>query len=203
MRKKIKRKAYKIEQSPLWQLRSQKAFADLLRLKKVRFKELTTEREFHYRTWIGETNGKVRNFAVPTGSMRRIHERLKNLLDRIEKPNYLYSPRVGYSPISNAALHIGSTQVFKLDIRQFYPSTTREHIFRFCRYRLQMSDDVAGAFAKLATFEGFAPFGSPLSPILCFLAHQDVFDAIDWLCAKTHNKFSLWVDDITISRCAH
>jgi RNA-directed DNA polymerase len=62
-----------------------------------------------------------------------------------------------------------------------------------------MSDDVAGAFAKLATFEGFAAFGSPVSPILCFLAHQDMFGAIDRACAAEQNKFSLWVDDITVS----
>jgi RNA-directed DNA polymerase len=199
MRKKTKRKIYKIENSPLWQLRSQKAFAELLGLKKARFKKLTTEREFHYKTWTGEANGKVRKFAVPVGSLRRVHERLKNLLDRIEKPSYLFSPRSGRSPVENAILHFGSEQVFKIDIRQFYPSTTREHIFRFCRHRLQMSDDVAGAFAKLATFGGIAPFGSPLSPILCFLAHKDMFDEMDRLCVTDDNKFSLWVDDITIS----
>jgi hypothetical protein len=62
-----------------------------------------------------------------------------------------------------------------------------------------MSEDAAGALAKLATFDGKAAFGSPLSPILCFLAHQDIFDKIENLCMEDNDDFSLWVDDITVS----
>ena len=199
MRKKKPHKTYPLERSPLWRLQSQKELAILLGLKKASFKQMVTECEFHYKTWTGMANGKMRKFAVPVHRLRKIHEHLKRLLDRIEKPAYLYSPRTGYSSIQNAVVHSNSEQVFKIDIRQFYPSTTREHVFQFCLYRLKMSDDVAGAFAKLTTFEGRTPFGSPLSPILCFLTHKDIFDSINRICGTQGNKLSLWVDDLTIS----
>jgi RNA-directed DNA polymerase len=188
-----------MERSPFWQLKSQKEFAPLLGLKKAKLKRLITEREFHYRTWTEVIDGKERHIAVPVGPIRRVHEKLKQLLDRIQKPDYLYSPRLGYSPTMNAALHVGAKEAFKIDIQKFYPSTTREHVFRFCLYRLHMSEDVAGAFALLATFEGRAPFGSPLSPVLCSLVHRDVFDRIDRKCSESLSKLSVWVDDLTIS----
>jgi RNA-directed DNA polymerase len=199
MLRKNRRKSYSIERSPLWQLRSQKEFSELLGFKKTKLKRLITEREFHYRTWTEIIDGKVRHIVVPVGSIRRIHEKLKRLLDRIQKPDYLYSPRVGYSPAMNAALHVGAKEAFKIDIQKFYPSTTREHVFRFCLHRLHMSEDVAGAFAMLATFEGKVPFGSPLSPVLCSLVHRDMFDHIDRKCAENMSRLSIWVDDLTIS----
>lgn len=103
----------------------------------------------------------------------------------------------------NAVLHQRGHIIVKLDIRQFYPSTTDEHVFRFLHHQLKMPDDVAGFITKLVTFEKALPFGSPLSPVLCTLVHRDMFDRIRGYCALEDHTLSIWVDDLTISGMDH
>jgi RNA-directed DNA polymerase len=131
--------------------------------------------------------------------MRRIHERVQSLCNRIEQPEYLHSPSRGHTAIGNAGLHNRSTVIAKLDIRQFYPSTTDEHVYRFFRSRMKMQDDVAGLTTKLCTVDGKQAFGSPLSSVLCTLVHRDLFDQFILYCRSIRLVMSLWVDDITIS----
>jgi hypothetical protein len=112
-----------------------------------------------------EIGGKIREIACPIGSMRRVHDQLKHLLNRIEQPDYLYSPRRGRSAWQNAAAHLSSKVVVTLDIQQFYPSTSEEHVFEFFYHIMGMTEDVAGLITKLTTIDGHLPFGSPLSPV--------------------------------------
>lgn len=197
--RKAKIEPYPIERSPFWRLGTQRDLAALLVISKTQLRKLILEREFHYFTRTDIINGKRRMIACPREPLRSVHERLKELFDRIQQREYIYSPRRGVSAVMNASVHRNSRQLFKLDIRQFYPSTTREHVFRFFFHHLHMNDDVAGALAKLATFEGHLPFGSPLSPILCSFVHRDMFDQIAAECSLKGNVLSVWVDDLTVS----
>ena len=90
-------------------------------------------------------------------------------------------------------------QYLKLDIKQFYPSTTDEHIYRWAHYTLGMFDDVAGLFTRIATVDGQASFGSPLTPVLVSLVHRKMFDAIYDECRRRGLRLSVWVDDLVIS----
>ncbi len=142
---------------------------------------------------IGE---KTRSLAVPLHKMREIHDRIKDLLNRIELPDYLYSPRKGRSPVDNAELHLRHPTLVKLDIKQFYPSTSSEHVFQFFRYRMRMAEDVAGRLTKLCTIPDRVAFGSPLSPILCAHVHNDLFSRAAKIFSAEKNPMSLWVDDL-------
>ncbi|MEP9379853.1 reverse transcriptase family protein [Aquabacter sp. CN5-332] len=144
-------------------------------------------------------SGKQRSLAVPINEMRRLHERIKDLLGRIVLPDYLYSPRRGRAAVDNALVHLGAPVVVKLDVKQFYPSTTAEHVFQFFHHRLGMVDDVAGRLTKLCTINGKVPFGSPLSPVLCALVHDDLFARVADRCALAGDTLTLWVDDLTVS----
>jgi len=62
-----------------------------------------------------------------------------------------------------------------------------------------MVDDVAGRLTKLCTIQGRVPFGSPLSPVLCALVHDDVFGKVAARCEFSGDTLSLWVDDLTVS----
>lgn len=196
-RKKIER--YEVKQSPLAQKPTQRQLAKLVKLKRDELRALAT----YHDTWIvrrdEEINGKLRHLAYPRGKLRVVHELLKFHLKKIKQPPYLFSPRVGRSQRDNAALHLGQTQFLKLDIKQFYPSTTAKHVYRWAREELGMHDDVAGLFTRLATVDGVASFGSPLTPVLATLVHRKIFDTIYRVCEQRGLRMSLWVDDITIS----
>lgn len=194
-----KHERYSLEASPFYRIGRADDLARVLGITKKELRSIIVRRVALYSFRDVEIGGKARSLAVPIWEMREVHERVKVLLNRIQLPNYIYSPRKGKSSVDNAVSHVGSNAFVKLDIKQFYPSTTDEHVFQFFRYRLRMIDDVAGRLTKICTVNGRVPFGSPLSPVLCALVHDDVFSRISQACEIAGDTMTLWVDDVTIS----
>lgn len=199
MTSKPRTERYPLEKSPLYRIGRSVDLAKALKLTPKRMKSIIVRRPGLY--WFKEEviSGKQRSLAVPIGEMRTLHERLKDLLGRITLPPYLHCPRRGRTATKNALVHVGAPIVAKLDVKQFYPSTTDEHVFQFFHYRLGMVEDVAGRLTKLCTINGKVAFGSPLSPILCALVHDDLFGRVAARCELSNDTLSLWVDDLTIS----
>lgn len=190
---------YDLERSPFAQKPTQRKIAELVGLKRDKLRALASNKN----AWIVRRDevihGKLRHLAYPRGKLRRVHELLKFHLKKIKQPDYLYSPRPGRSQRDNAARHLGQRQFLTLDLKQFYPSTTRKHIYRWARDELLMFDDVAGLFVELTTVDGIASFGSPLTPVLASLVHRKMFGAIASAATRRGLRISIWVDNFTIS----
>lgn len=190
---------YALEDSPWAQKLSQRDLAELLGYTKTQLEALIRDKD----KWVGRRTemigSKLRNLAVPKGKLRAVHERLKFHLNKIKQPDYLFSPRKGRAQRDNAEHHVSQHQFLSLDIRQFYPSTTSEHIFRWAHHELGLRTDVAGMLVHLVSVDGRMPFGSPISPVLTTLVHRSMFDAIKQICHAYDLRMSLWVDDLTIS----
>ncbi|MDB5554462.1 MAG: RNA-directed polymerase [Rhizobium sp.] len=142
---------------------------------------------------------KLRDLIYPVSRLRRIHERLKFHLNKVKQPSYLFSPRKNRSQRDNAALHLDQDQYLTLDLKQFYPSTTASMVRRWFEVELGMYADVARLLTDLSTIDDKVSFGSPLTPVLCTLVHRHMFDLIADVCARYTLRYSLWVDDVTIS----
>lgn len=196
---KITSEVYQITRSPFWHLGRQRDLASLVRFDIKLLRALARSGEENYWTREEEIGNKKRVIVCPRGQMRKLHDTLKGLFGRIEQPDYLYSPRRKHTPYLNAFLHSDSNSIIKIDIKQFYPSTTSEHVFRFFRHHMGMVDDVAGLLTKLCTVNNKLPFGSPLSPVLCSLVHRKLFDRIFNAAKDVNLNGTLWVDDIAIS----
>lgn len=190
---------YSIEASLWAQNPAQQDVAHLLGMTKDQLEAIVRDQECYISRRTAVINGKNRQLAVPTGKLRRVHERLKFHLNKIKQPPYLFSPRKGYGQRDNAKQHAQGTQVLKLDIKQFYPRTMREDIWRWAHYQLGIRDDVAGLIAKLVAIDGRMPFGSPISPVLTTLVHRAMFDQVYLICQRYGLTMTLWVDDLTIS----
>ncbi|ARR53186.1 hypothetical protein HY78_06885 [Rhizorhabdus wittichii DC-6] len=190
---------YHFDQSPWVQDLTQRDLAALLGWKKQQLEALIRDKERFIKREAKLVGTKMRNLAVPTGKLRTIHERLKFHLNKIKQPGYLFSPRKGRAQRDNAEHHAGQTQFLSLDIKQFYPSTTDEHIFRWAHHMAGLRADVAGLFTKLVAIDGRMPFGSPVSPVLTTQVHRTMFDEIHAICEANRLHMSLWVDDLTIS----
>jgi RNA-directed DNA polymerase len=190
---------YELDVSPWAQNPTQRDVAALLGMTRGQAEALIRDKELFVHRRPEVIAGKQRQLAVPVRKLRGVHDRLKFHFNKIKQPEYLYSPRKGYSQRDNAALHAGSLHVLQLDIRQFYPRTTQEDIWRWCFHRNGMYEDVAGLVAKIVAIDGRMPFGSPVSPVLTSLVHRAMFDSV-YDCCKDHGlRMSLWVDDLTIS----
>ena len=197
--RKAKYERYALEDSPWSQDLTQRDLAELLGWKKQQLEALIRDKERYIKRDRRQIGTKMRDLALPVGKLRTIHERLKSHLNKLKQPEYLFSPRKGRGQRDNAALHAAETQFLSLDIKQFYPSTRDEHIFRWAFHVAGLRSDVAGMLTKLVAIDGRMPFGSPVSPVLTTHVHRHMFDEIYALCQSRGLKMSLWVDDLTIS----
>lgn len=196
---------YPPERSPLAQRMTQRDLAQLLGVtigdlhREIWYKEPAIVRR-PIETGRGK-KAKVRNAAYPQHgtSLHLMHQRLARLLWRIELPSYVYSPQQGRTIRDNAALHAGQPVRRQLDLKAFYPSTTTEMIRDRLAAAFGMYRDVANLIAQLVTIDGKAAFGSTVTPILIIILYRDMFDRIAEVCEARGLRFSVWVDDITIS----
>jgi RNA-directed DNA polymerase len=190
---------YELTRSPFAQKPTQKEVAELLGETKGDLWRLINYKEQFVVRRTEDINGKVRDLAYPVDRLRSVHERLKFHLNKVKQPSYLFSPRKNRGQRDNALLHINQDQYLTLDLKQFYPSTTISMVRRFFLHDLGMYDDVAQLLTHLCTIDGKVSFGSPLTPVLCTLVHRRMFDAIAEVCGARGLRYSVWVDDLTIS----
>lgn len=193
------RERYDFADSPWAQNLTQRDLAELLRFRKSELENMVSFKEAWIIRRTAQVGRKVRNLAYPYGRLRWVHERLKHHLGKIRQPEYVFSPRGGRTQRDNASVHVGQNQFLTLDICQFYPSTTSEHVFRWAHHGAGLRADVAGLFTKLTTVDERLSFGSPLSPVLATLVHRPMFDEVHGAVTKRGLRMSLWVDDLTIS----
>jgi hypothetical protein len=193
-------KKYLLSQSPLYRLQSKKRLAEILHVSLKKLKKLTnTEGLYSERDRFDPKKGKNRHEEEPKHSLKIVHKRIKELLTRIELPNYILCPNQGFSCVDNAEFHLSSSQLIKLDIKKYFPSTPSRRVFWFFNTHMGCSRDVAGILAKISTYKGHIPTGSPLSPILTYFAHVDMWEKIGEIAASANCKLSVWADDIAIS----
>lgn len=200
--RRLNRKSYErydFDASPWVKKLTQSDLAALLGTTKERLEKLIDDKEQYITRREQEIGGKLRKLALPVRKLRGVHEHLKFHLNKIKQPPYLFSPRKGRAQRDNAIAHAAGPEILKLDIKQFYPSTTQEDIFRWAYHQAGMLEDVAGMIAKLVAIDGKMPFGSPVSPILTSLVHRPMFDEIYDLSIGHGFVMSLWVDDLAIS----
>jgi len=136
---------------------------------------------------------------VPNGSLMKVLQRIKDRLSKIAMPSFIHCPAPGRSYITNAKAHINSREVRSLDIRKYFPSSQSGRVYWFFYEVMRCSPDVAGILTKLSTVDGHLPTGSPLSPILSYFAHMDMWEAINEQVESAGCTLTVYMDDVTIS----
>ncbi|MXN49406.1 RNA-directed DNA polymerase [Shinella kummerowiae] len=194
------RKAYPLHQSPLFKLKSKKRLSALLKLDMKSIQELAKSADDLYAEFdVPKKAGGVRGVENPRRQLKLVQARIARFLGRIVPPDYLFCPVKGRCYVKNAAQHRGQRVVRCLDIRKYFPSTSSRRVFWFFRNIMQCEADVAAILAKLATYRGHLPTGSPLSPIMAFFAHYDVWEVIASHCTTHGYRLTVYIDDVTIS----
>jgi len=189
-----------LEDSPLFQLQNKRKLALLLGCSPKELRTLVVAADDAYRLKERETRpGKVRIIQDPKRNLKRLQARLAGHLNRIAPPDFLTCPVRRRSYVSNAAAHVGAREIVTLDIADYFPSTTANRVSWFFHRILGCSRDAAMALVQLSTCAGRLPTGSPLSPILSFYAHMDMWLAVERLCVERGCRFTLYMDDLTIS----
>ncbi len=116
--------------------------------------------------FIPKRRGGTRQLQVPNPQLKHLQRRIaRRLLKRLR----VHPAAVGFEPglsiAHNAGMHVGKAVVIKMDIVDFFPSTTASRVEWYFR-RIGWDAEAATLLAKLTTHEGGLPQGAPTSPRL-------------------------------------
>jgi hypothetical protein len=206
--RKSSRNKYPVNQCALFKINSKRKLAEKLFFGLTDLKNLAKRPSnenyivFLLKEKICEFTGDVtkeRWVQTPKPGLRAIHERIQQLLRRVEAPEYFHGAIKGRSYRTNADVHKNSNEVAVFDVRKFYPSTSESRVFDFFRENLNCSSDVSTLLMQLCCYNGGLPTGSPLSPVLSLFANAPMFAAVNSLAEKYGLKLTIYIDDITLS----
>ena len=185
----------------------------------------------YHRATIPKSKGK-RYLWIPNPPLKRIQKSLLRLIGPgIEEalPSCVYGVRIGQKApmFHNAKTHAQSDLVASFDIKDFFPSTHITDILRGFHYceskgiamiepgrlrgklenlnlpRTAWSHDAKVLIARLATYRGRLPQGSPLSPLLANIAFapydKKIIQSLENLFGESGFQYTRYFDDLTIS----
>jgi RNA-directed DNA polymerase len=155
----------------------------------------------YYEFSIPKKRGGLRVIHTPNDDLRRLQNRLKNVLSEI----YNIKPQVhGFvlkkSIVTNAKSHLNKRFIFNIDLKDFFGS------IHFGRVRgLFMSEpfgfpkEVATVLAHLCCFNNVLPQGAPTSPILSNMISRKMDVQLLELAKKCRATYTRYADDLTFS----
>ena len=172
-----------------------------------------------------DKSGKPRLIEPPHEELKIIQKRIKNCLGRIIVPDNVFSGVKGKSYADNARLHVGNNRrnLYKIDLTAFFPSISRDTVYRFFAEDLLCSPDVAQLLANLTTIDlgkssaknideiyeflkgkdvscyNHLISGAPTSQILSYLVNHQMFDEMQKLADDNAITMTVYVDDVTFS----
>ena len=168
---------------------------------------------------------KHRLIEPPKAELKTVQKRMKTLLEKIEVPNNVFSGTKGRSYVDNACQHLGVDKryLYRIDLKAFFPSISRETVYRFFFEDLCCSPDVAEILTNLTTIDlkklnqnnllevyeflaskGIKCYnhlisGAPTSPILSYLVNHKMFDELQALSDKNKVIMTVYIDDVAFS----
>jgi retron-type reverse transcriptase len=194
-----KKGGYPLNQSPFFKLSTKRKLAKLLGISLLELKTFRRCDRLYSERDIPKKNGGTRRIENPRRHLKVVQARIARLLSRITPPDYLFCPVKGRSYVTNAARHLGHRVVRTLDVKKYFPSTSRNRVYRFFNTVMRCNSDVAEILTGISTYKGHLPTGSPLSPIMAFYAHYDIWQEVYRLVTNGAAINSLYIDDLTIS----
>jgi len=154
---------------------------------------------------------RYREFSIPkrAGGQRRIlapEPELKALQRRIHRRLLARLPvhpaatgfRRGESIVTHARRHQGQAAVIRLDLRDFFPSTSAKRVEQYFR-AIGWNRQAAALLIKLCTVDGGLPQGAPTSPVLSNLLNYRLDACIAAYAKRVNVIYSRYADDITLS----
>jgi Reverse transcriptase (RNA-dependent DNA polymerase) len=194
-----KAKSYPPKRSPIYQLPSRRKLAELLRIDMKQLRRLSGDLHLYSHFPVAKKDGSPRMVDNPRDELKRVQRRIAKFLARILPPDILFCPVKGRSYIDNARQHRGHRIIHSLDVQKYFPSTRSQRVYWFFHSVMLCPPDVAAVLTKIACCEGHLPTGSPLSPILAYYAHVDIWEKVARIAKANGCAVSIWIDDITVS----
>jgi RNA-directed DNA polymerase len=125
---------------------------------------------------------------------------LKQVLERIPVPEYIYAFEKGKNIPDMAGIHVGKKIVVSLDLKDFFTSIKQHHLESIFA-ATGFGPTPARSLSELCTYKSFVPQGALTSPKI-----SNIFTALTFgpevkvYCDEKGYTLSIYADDLTISR---
>jgi Reverse transcriptase (RNA-dependent DNA polymerase) len=197
-------KTYALNQSPLYQIRSKKKLAFVLKSTWKSIEDLLSKDSIHLYFEYERSNGdgdslKKRYIEEPCIALKRIQRLIDSYLSHIESPSFLHSPAKNCSQVTNASIHRNSLALMKLDIKAYFVSTSSKKVYYFFNSIMRCAPDISTILTSILTYRGRLPTGSPSSPRLAYFSHLRMWESIYKIVIQNGYLITVYMDDITIS----
>jgi retron-type reverse transcriptase len=152
-------------------------------------------REFH----IAKRGGGTRTILAPDEPLKAVQRRiLHRLLRGLRAHPCATGFERGHSIVTNALPHVGQDVVIRLDLRDFFQSTSATRVESYFR-AIGWDAQAAALLARICTHDGSLPQGAPTSPRLSNLVNWRLDARLFALAQSAGAAYSRYADDITFS----
>jgi hypothetical protein len=151
---------------------------------------------------IPKRSAGTRTLSIPAGELKALQKIIAKALEeelavRVHKASNAYIK--GRNTVTNAVPHIGCAVLVKLDIKDFFPTVSREMVRPIIAAFALHEPKTIDRLLDLLVTESGLPQGAPTSPILSNLALRE-FDIAAYRFANLVGaKYTRYADDLTFS----
>ena len=157
---------------------------------------------------VPKKTGGVRHISAPVEELKKIQQALNLMLQALAD----FSPCAtgfitGKSVVDNAKIHLGQSVVFNCDLKNFFPSITKEMVRKALRSQLwdkMSSREVINMICSIATVPDEngverLPQGAPTSPVLSNIVLAELDRRLEGFASANGYRYSRYADDISFS----
>jgi retron-type reverse transcriptase len=151
---------------------------------------------------VPKRTGGTRTILAPAPPLKAMQRRILNkLLARLAAHPCAAGFEVGRSIVTNALPHVGAEIVIRLDLKDFFPSTTAVRVESYFR-TIGWDAEAAALLTRLCTHDGSLPQGAPTSPRLSNLVNYRLDARLLALARARGAAYTRYADDLTFSGSA-
>ena len=178
--------------------------SNLIGVSHSQLKLFISNTKFAYTTFkLPKKKGGFRTIDAPSKVMKSVQRWiLDNILYNLNVGEFSHGFVPGKSIVSNASVHIGQDLVLGIDIKDFFPSITRNRVVGLLK-SIGYKKEIAYSLGEICTFNKRLPQGAPTSPMLSNLIALNIDIKLSQFCKKRNLNYSRYADDITISGGKH
>lgn len=144
-------------------------------------------------------NVKTRPINSTKKPLKFIQKRIyRFFLKRVEIPSYFFGGVPKRDNAANAKYHQGNKYIFTTDLKSFFPSISNKAVFNMF-LELGCHPAVSRKLTQLTTKNRQVPQGVPTSTLIANLVFKKTGDKLYHFARSNDIKFSIFVDDITMS----
>ncbi len=148
---------------------------------------------------IHKLSGGMRRILAPEASFKEHQRRLlRRILGRLKAHDAAHGFERGRSIATHARHHVGKDLVVRLDLKDFFPSTTEKRVKRYFRL-IGWNRKAAALLTRWCVWEGGLPEGAPTSPRLANLVNHRLDARLAAYARSRGGTYTRYADDLTFS----